>query len=54
MEDGWAYSSNAIYFGKYEWKPEQFTYCLSKGFDLFGLIEQGLAIDKALLKHLES
>jgi len=28
------------------WKPEEFMYLLSKGFDLFGLIEAGLAIDK--------
>jgi hypothetical protein len=26
--------------------PYVFTWCLSKGFDLFGLIESGLAIDK--------
>ena len=26
--------------------PEQFHYLLSKGYDLFGLIESGLAIDK--------
>lgn len=27
-------------------KPEQFTYLLSRGFDLFNWIEQGLAISK--------
>jgi hypothetical protein len=31
-------------------RPEQTAWLLSKGFDLFGLIEQGLAIDKATLK----
>jgi hypothetical protein len=29
-----------------ELNPSQFQYLLSKGFDLFGLIEEGLAIDK--------
>ena len=42
--EGWAYSSSGLYFGKEEWAPEQFVYLLSKGFDLFGLIESGLAI----------
>lgn len=30
---------------------EQFRWLLSKGFDLFGLIEAGLAIDKTTLKQ---
>lgn len=32
-----------------ELNPEQFIYLLSKHFDLFGLIESGLAIDKTTL-----
>ena len=28
------------------WTPDQFVWLLKKGFDLFGLIESGLAIDK--------
>ena len=30
------------------YKPEQFTYLLKQGFDLFGLIESGLAINKTI------
>lgn len=30
----------------YTFAPETFRYLLSQGFDLFGLIEEGLAIDK--------
>jgi hypothetical protein len=33
-----------------ELSPEEVRYLLSKGFDLFGLIEAGLAIDKTKLK----
>ena len=29
-----------------DWTPEKFAYALSQQFDLFGLIEAGLAIDK--------
>lgn len=29
-----------------KWKPEQTVFMLSKDFDIFGLIESGLAIDK--------
>lgn len=32
--------------------PEQFHYLLSKHFDLFGLIDAGLAIDSTTLKQL--
>ena len=32
------------------WSPEDIVFLLSKGFDLFGLIEAGLAIDKTTLK----
>lgn len=39
---------NFEYF-KHSW-PEGFVYLLSKGYDLFGLIESGLAIDKKTLK----
>lgn len=46
MEHGWAYSSTALYFSKEEWTPEQFLYLLSNGFDLFGLIDSGLAMEK--------
>lgn len=28
------------------WYPEGYVWLLSKGFDLFGLIEEGLAVDK--------
>jgi len=31
-------------------KPEEFRYLLSKGFDLFGLIHDDIAIDKTTLK----
>jgi hypothetical protein len=31
-----------------EFNPKQFAYLLSKGFDLFGLIDAGLAIEKRL------
>lgn len=34
-----------------KWTPERFLYLLSKGFDLFGLIEEGLAIDATTLKE---
>jgi len=30
--------------------PNQFMYLLARGYDLFGLIESGLAIDKTTLK----
>ena len=33
-----------------EWDAEKTSYLLSKHFDLFGLIEAGLAIDKTTLK----
>lgn len=33
-----------------EWSPRQFTYLLSHHFDLFGLIDAGLAIDKTSTK----
>lgn len=46
MIDGYGYSSTAIYFTKEEWTPVQFVYLLSKGFDLFNLIHEGLAIEK--------
>ncbi len=32
-------------------RPEGWRHLLSKGFDLFGLIEEGLAIDAATLNH---
>lgn len=41
--------------GKYAWRatffPSMFKYLLSKYFDLFGLIEAGLAIDSKTLKE---
>jgi hypothetical protein len=41
--------------GKYAWRatffPSMFKYLLSKYFDLFGLIEAGLAIDYKTLKE---
>jgi hypothetical protein len=30
--------------------PDQFTFLLSRGFDLFNLIQHGLAIDKTKMK----
>lgn len=49
--------SNDPGLNKWHWKdfeiglsPEQFHYLLSKGFDIFGLIESGLAIDSTSLK----
>jgi hypothetical protein len=50
MVDGWAYSASAVYFTKDEWTPELFQYLLSKHFDLFNLIPEGLAIDADTLK----
>lgn len=35
--------------GNMQWTPETFRLALSKHFDLFGLIESGLAIDKTTL-----
>jgi hypothetical protein len=35
----------------YKYSPETFLWLLSKHFDLFGLIEAGLAIDKTKLTH---
>ena len=35
-------------------RPQMFAWFLSKGFDLFGLIESGLAIDKATLEKQET
>ena len=46
LDDGYAYSSSGVYYDKHEWTPELTRYLLSKHFDLFGLIESGLAIDK--------
>lgn len=37
-----------VYFD--EMKPEQIRYCLSKGFDLFGLKEAGLAVYETEIK----
>lgn len=34
------------------WSPKQFLYLLSRGFDLFGLIESKQAIDKTTLSQL--
>lgn len=36
-------------FGEYQFSAEQYHYLLSKHFDLFGLIDAGLAIDKTTL-----
>jgi hypothetical protein len=48
---GWAYlnsNGNKILNHSPEYlNPEDFKYLLSRGFDLFGLIESGLAIDKS-------
>lgn len=33
-----------------EWAPKQVVFLLSKGFDLFGLIDAGLALDKTKLE----
>lgn len=38
--------------GQYGQKPETLVYLLSKGFDLFGLIESGQAIDKTILTKI--
>lgn len=37
-----------------EWDAEKTSYLLSKHFDLFGLIEAGLAIDKTTIKELQT
>jgi hypothetical protein len=43
---------NAAYeFAHYTFTPSEFLYFLSHGFDLFGLIEAGLAIDVTTLNQ---
>lgn len=48
IKRGKQYHSGSLSFTKL--KPEQFHYLLSRGFDLFNLIDEGLAIDKETLK----
>jgi hypothetical protein len=43
--EGYAYSSNGIYFDKEEWSPELFVYLLRQRFDIFNLIKEGLALE---------
>lgn len=47
--DGYTYSAKAINWGLNHWTTYQFHYLLSRGFDLFGLIPAGLAIDAKTL-----
>lgn len=44
IEDGYFYSEVAIYMTGF--KPNEFIFLLSKGFDIFGLIPAGLAIKR--------
>lgn len=44
-DDGYSYSGTGVSFRSKHWTPIQFHYLLSRGFDLFGLINAGLAID---------
>ncbi len=37
-------------FGHHVFSPDEFLYFISKAFDIFGLIDEGLAIDKTTLK----
>lgn len=49
IEGGWSGRRQFIYYtenNKGAYYPSDFHYLLSKGFDLFGLIESGLAIEK--------
>lgn len=41
--------SRTSFFMLNKWNQETFRYLLSRGFDIFGLIESGLAIDKTTL-----
>lgn len=51
-EDEEATGLNATYeYGHHTFTPSEFIYFLSKGFDLFGLIESGLAIDATKIKN---
>lgn len=43
MKLNWSLNESAIH-------PNEFLYLLKQGFDLFGLIESGLAIDKTTIK----
>jgi len=50
LEDGFSYSGVGIAFSdKNKYNSTEFVYLLSKGFDLFGLIEAGFAIDRSKL-----
>ena len=57
----WAFRLNTLnerfnFYGEIldESNSDQFRYLLSKAFDLFGLIDEGLAIDKATLEKQET
>jgi hypothetical protein len=41
---------NGTLYRKHELSPKTFTYLLKQGFDIFGLIENGEAIDKTKLQ----
>lgn len=43
--------SKALVDKRFDISPHQVAFLLSKGFDLFGLIEAGLAIDRTTLKQ---
>lgn len=45
LYDNYYHSSYSIYFNKETWSSKQFVYFLSKNFDLFSLIDAGLAIE---------
>lgn len=45
FDKGYGFSERAIGFNNDDWKPWQFHYLLRQHFDLFGLIDAGLAID---------
>jgi hypothetical protein len=46
INEGWIGAPTFTNWTKIVYKPEQFRYLLAKGFDLFGLIDSGLAIEK--------
>lgn len=50
LNDGYNNSDKHSRYGSHYWEAEQTRYLLSKHFDLFGLVESGLAIDKTTFK----
>lgn len=49
--DGWSYLATGFGFEISEYKPHIFHYLLQRGFDLFGLIDSGQAVDVKTIKQ---